>query len=194
MTDVYVHPSRRSKPSRTIAAGVVAVLLAFIAGPAAAHGEKIKTDPPEGTGLKSPPGSVSVTLSEAPTAQANLQVVDGCGRQVARAVKVQGSDIVASISGAQPGRWKASFRAISSVDGHESEDTWAFAVDGKKDCSKDEPTGDEESGDNDEIEQGTEATGDTAPAEEGSGFPVVPMAVGAAALLGAAFLVRRSTS
>lgn len=194
MTDVYVDTSRRSILSRTMVAGVVALLLALIAGPAAAHGEKVKTDPPEGTGLKIPPGSVSVTLSEAPTAQAKLQVVDGCGRQVARSVKVQGSDIVASVSNAEPGRWKASFRAISSVDGHESEDTWTFAVAGKKDCSKDEPSGGDESGDDDEIEQETEATGDTAPADEGSGFPVVPVAIGAVVLLVAAFLVRRSTS
>lgn len=194
MTDVYVNPSRASIPSRSIAAGIVALLLAFVAGPAAAHGEKVKTDPQEGTDLKTTPGTVSVTLSEPPTAQAKLQVVDGCGRQVVRAVKVQGSDIVASVSDAQPGRWKASFRAISSVDGHESQDTWAFAVDGKKDCSKDETAGDGETVDDDQIEQGTEATGDTAPADEGSGFPVVPVAIGAAGLLAAAFLVRRSTS
>lgn len=194
MTDVYVDTSRRSILSRTIVAGVVALLPALIAGPAAAHGEKVKTDPAEGVGLKSPPGSVSVTLSEAPTAQAKLQVVDGCGRQVARAVKVQGSDIVASVSDAEPGRWKASFRAISSVDGHESKDTWAFAVDGKKDCSKDETAGDDETVEDDQIEEGTEATGDTAPGDEGSGFPVVPVAIGAVVLLAAAFLVRRSTS
>ncbi len=194
MTDVYLDTPRRASLSRPIVTPLVVLLLALIAGSAAAHGEKVKTDPPEGAGLKSPPGSVSVTLSEAPTAQAKLQVVDGCGRQVARSVKVQGSDIVASVANAEPGRWKASFRAISSVDGHESEDTWAFAVDGKKDCSKDEPTGGEETGDDDGIEQGTEATGDTAPADEGSGFPVVPVAIGAVVLLGGAFLVRRSTS
>ena len=193
MTDVYEHTSRRPTLSRPIVTGLIALLLALVAGPAAAHGEKVKTDPPEGAGLDSPPGSVSVTLSEAPTAQAKLQVVDGCGRQVARSVKVQGSDIVASVADAEPGRWKASFRAISSVDGHESEDAWAFAVNGKKDCSKDDPSGDEEPAD-DQIEQGTEAMGDTAPADEGSGFPVVPVAIGAAVLLVAAFLVRRSTS
>ena len=193
MADVYVDTSRASILFRTIAAVVVAVTLALVAGPAAAHGEKVKTDPPEGAGLNSPPGSVSVTLSEAPTAQAKLQVVDGCGRQVARSVKVQGSDIVASVANAEPGRWKASFRAISSVDGHESEDTWSFAVDGKKDCSKDEPSGEEPAAD-DQIEQGTEATGVTAPGDEGSGFPVVPVAIGAVVLLLAAFLLRRSTS
>ena len=193
MIDVY-DTSPRATSSALIATGLIALSLAFMAGPAAAHGEKVKTNPPEGTGLKIPPGSVSVTLSEPPTAQAKLQVVDGCGRQVARSVKVQGSDIVASVSNAEPGRWKASFRAISSVDGHESEDTWTFGVGGKKDCSKDEPAGDDETADDDQIEQGTEATGDTAPADEGSGFPVVPVAIGAAVLLVAAFLVRRSTS
>ena len=170
------------------------VVLALVAGPAAAHGEKVKTDPPEGAGLKSPPGSVSVTLSEAPTPQAKLRVVDGCGRQVARSVAVQGSDIVAAIPNAEPGHWKASFRAISSVDKHESGDTWHFAVGGKKDCSKDDSSGEEDPADDDQIAPGTEATGDTAPADAGSGFPVIPVAIGAAILLVAAFLVRRTTS
>ncbi|MDQ5814721.1 MAG: copper resistance protein CopC [Actinomycetota bacterium] len=180
---------------RTTSVGLAAFLVVLaVAGPAAAHGEKVKTDPSEGTGVKTVPGRVSVTLSEAPTPQAKLQLTDGCGRQVARSVAVRGEDIVASVSDAQPGRWKASYRAISSVDGHESEGSWTFRVAGQKDCSEDETSGDDDPGDNDAIEPGTEATGDTAPAADASSFPVVPVAIGAAILLLAAFLVRRSTA
>ena len=177
---------------RTTSMGVAAFLLVLaIAGPAAAHGDKVKTDPPEGAMMKTVPGRVSITLSEAPTPQAKMQLTDGCGRQVARSVAVRGADIVASVSNAQPGRWKASFRAISSVDGHESEGSWAFRVAGDKDCSQDETSGDEPGGD-DEVEAG----GDTGPLTRSreSSFPVVPVAIGAAILLLAAFLVRRSTA
>ena len=173
--------------------GIAAFLLMFaFAAPATAHGEKVTTDPPEGAGVKTVPARVSVTLSEAPIPQAKLQLTDGCGRAVARSVAVRGADIVASVSNAQPGRWKASFRAISSVDGHESEGSWTFRVAGDKDCSQEETSGDEAPGDNDEIEAG----GDTAPLTRSteSGFPVVPVAIGAAILLLAAFLVRRSTA
>lgn len=178
---------------RTASTGIAAFLLVLAAaGPAAAHGEKVRTDPPDGAGVKTAPGRVSVTLSEAPTPQAKLQLTDGCGRQVARSVAVRGADIVASVSNAQPGRWRASFRAISSVDGHESEGSWTFRVAGDRDCSQDDTSGDDVPEDNDE----TEAGGDTAPLTRSteSGFPVVPVAIGAAILLLAAFLVRRSTA
>ena len=180
----------------TTSMGTVAFLLVLaVAGPAAAHGEKVRTDPPEGAAVKAVPGRVSVTLSEAPTPQVKLQLTDGCGRHVARSVAVRGADIVASVSNAQPGRWKASYRAISSVDGHESEGSWNFRVAGEKDCSQEETSGDEPGGD-DAIEPGTEAGGDTAPLTRSteSSFPVVPVAIGAAILLLAAFFVRRSTA
>ncbi len=181
---------------RTTSMGTAAFLLVLaVAGPAAAHGDKVRTDPPEGATVKTVPGRVSITLSEAPTPQVKLQLTDGCGRQVARSVAVREADIVGSVSNAQPGRWKASYRAISSVDGHESEGSWTFRVAGDKDCSQEDTSGDEP-GDNDAIEPGTEAGGDTAPltrSTESSG-PVVPVAIGAAILLLAAFLVRRSTA
>ena len=176
--------------------------LAFALAPFSAtwaHGEKEATDPEDGARLSRPPGEVSVTLSEAPGPGSSFMVSDGCSRDVVAAVEtdreaneVKGF-LAAVIEGGEPGTWKARYRAISSIDGHETKDTFTFEVRGKRDCSSSKGEGKGQgSGDDAQIGGGedTRIAGD----EEESSFPIVPIAVGTVVLVGVALVLRRSSS
>jgi methionine-rich copper-binding protein CopC len=172
-----------------------ALLLSLAVAPAAmGHGDEVKTTPKKGASVNAVPAEVTVSLSEDPTRDAVLRVRDGCDRNVVSDVSVSGDSIVATISDAEPGKWSATWRAISSVDGHDTDGNFSFTVDGKRDCSRDEPVDDAAAEDgsdgNASVQAGAPSNGDGAAAEDSASFPIVPVAIGAAALIAIAFVVR----
>ncbi|MGH2697770.1 MAG: copper resistance CopC family protein [Actinomycetota bacterium] len=181
-------------------------ILCFGAAAALAHGDKIKTDPKQNARVTMP-SEVSVSLSEAPVPQSQLLITDGCGQNVTGQVSIDGETLKASIGDAQPGKWKAAYRAVSAVDGHPTEDDWKFTVQGTADCDGDseetagepspEPTDTGEvaaAGENDDPTSaaGNDAT-NTSDSEESS-FPVIPVVLGGVALVAVAAVVRAKTA
>lgn len=175
------------KSRRAALAGTFLVLALWPTG-ALGHGEKVKTDPKDGATVSQVPKTVSVTLTEPPTEEAQFTVVDGCGDTVSGDPTVHDDMLMTTISGGEPGNWEASYRVISSVDGHQTKDTFAFKVGGKKNCSGDEPKEPKKDTANGNPGGGT-AQGPT-DEETGSSFPIVPVAAGTVALVGLAFVIR----
>jgi methionine-rich copper-binding protein CopC len=173
---------------RGLALVVTLVVSLWTVPGALAHGEKDKTDPKENATVSSPPKAVSVTLTEPPTNEAVLEVFDGCKRAVVSDVSVDGRTIRATVGDGQPGRWRARFEAVSTIDGHPTHDRWTFTVKGKADCSKKSknPGG---NGGNPEADSAA-PPGD----DGGADFPVLPVVLGAIGLLALALLVRMTSS
>ncbi len=164
----------------------VLVGLVAVPAPAHAHGDIQGSDPAPRSTVRRSPRSVAVTFTEAPTAQAVLTVTDGCRRDVTRAVDVTDATATVRVSSGEPGRWRVAYRVISSLDGHQTQGRYAFTVAGARDCTPDEdPTDD----------PGLAPTRAEAPRDReepaGSGAPVVPIALGAVALVAIALAVRR---
>ncbi len=166
----------------------VAAIVIALALPAAAwaHGNRQVEDPAEGAKLKKPPATITMTLSETPAQGSVLRATDGCGRKVLGEVSVDGSDLVLSVSGGQPGKWNVSYRAVSAEDGHLTHGRYSFSVAGKKDCSQPETPADQIAGG-----AGTRVESDD---DEGSSFPLVPFAIGTVVVVVAALLLRRAAS
>lgn len=127
---------------------------------------------------------MTLRLTEPPGPGSTMTVVDGCKRNVATRVKRSGSALVAVVKKAEPGRWHARFRGVSSVDGHTTRGGVRFVVRGKRDCTN-EPETQVGGGARTQIE---------AEAPEGEGFPIVPIAVGSLILVGGALVLRRLSS
>jgi methionine-rich copper-binding protein CopC len=165
-----------------------------------AHGDIVKTDPKKNAQVALPQ-VVSVTLAEAPVPQSKLAITDGCGRDVTEEVLVQDETMQASIRDAQPGKWTATIRAVSAVDGHQTEDDWSFTVEGTADCDGDteevEATDDSSpepaESTHDETAAGDDTSTNTSDSEEGS-FPVLPVIIGGVALVAVAAAVRAKSS
>lgn len=167
--------------------GPLAALLLWPSA-ALAHGETATTSPEHGATLKKTPKTVSVDLTEPPAQGAKFTVVDGCGDVVSKKPQVEAETVSARIGRAQPGRWKASYKAVSSVDGHVTDDEFVFKVRGKKDCSADQPK-DAKNGKN--KKGGPQAKGPRGPDEDdGGSFPVIPVVAGTGVLVGVAFVIR----
>ena len=177
------------RAKRIVMMGVV-LLLALWPAAAFGHGETTTTDPEDGATLGSAPKQVAVTLSEPPAKDAELEVVDGCGDTVSGNGKVDGQILSTAITKGEPGNWEASYRIVSAVDGHPTKDTWTFKVDGKKDCSADEPKDPKENGTPNSNGDGGGTAQGPGDEDEGSSFPVVPVAAGTAALVGLALIIR----
>jgi len=186
-----------------LSAVFVGAILSLNMGAAWAHGDIVKTDPKKNTEIAMPK-VVSVTLSEAPVPQSRLAVTDGCGRDVTDEVTVRGEVLQASIGDAQPGKWTAAIRAVSAVDGHQTEDDWSFTVEGTADCDGDTeevvPTDGPSPVETDTTDDVTSnaagdnsATTSTSDSEENS-FPIVPVALGGVALVAVAAFVRAKSS
>lgn len=163
--------------------------LTAAATPAGAHGEIQGTDPQPLSTVRRSPRSVAVTFTEAPTAQAVLEVTDGCKRDVARSVDVTDATATARLASGEPGKWKVSYRVISALDGHLTRGGYTFTVAGKKDCTPDKKPTDNPG---DGPTQAAPPKDEEEP--EGSSAPVVPIALGAIALVAVALIVRRSGS
>jgi methionine-rich copper-binding protein CopC len=173
----------------------MSLMLAIWPTGAFGHGNKIATDPKEGATLARAPETVTVMLTEAPAEGGVFTVLDGCGDTVSEDPQVDGEDLSTAITGGEPGRWEASYRVISSVDGHMTKDRFSFTVDGKKDCSPDEPKeAKNANGNGDGSGDGGQGGGGTArgpdDTDDGSSFPVVPVTAGTAVLVGLALLIR----
>ncbi|MGH2788791.1 MAG: copper resistance CopC family protein [Actinomycetota bacterium] len=174
------------------AIGAAACLLGSVA-PAWGHGREVVTVPKRDAVLRKSPALVTVTLSEAPTKDAVLKVTDGCNRELVGHLVVSGETVAVHLKRGQPGKYRARWRVISTVDGHPSDGSFSFTVKGVRDCSTD----DEGNGNGtDEPDPDATAPGGGAappPAEDGgddSGFPVVPVGLGALGVIGIALVAR----
>jgi methionine-rich copper-binding protein CopC len=177
---------------KMLLAGCSATFVALLACPALAHGDIHGTDPGRGATVRRAPRSVAITFTEAPTAQAVLQVTDGCRRDVTQGVDVTDATATVRVATGQPGEWQVSYRVISAVDGHQTRGGYAFTVAGRKDCTPDDPR---PTPDDNAVDGGDRAA-ETPGSEDasGSGAPVVPIAFGAVAVIVLALLIRRSGS
>ena len=171
--------------SRTVAASFAAVWLLLCAAPAFAHGDLQGSNPEGGSSIAKRPKRISLTLTEPPGPGTTVRVTDGCKRNVPARVDQSGQDVTAAVSQGEPGRWHVRFRAVSSIDGHTSKGGIRFTVRGKKDCSKD-GSDVEIDGGSDTLIESEESTGST--------FPVVPVVIGSAVLIGVAFVLRKISS
>lgn len=179
-------------PKKLLLASMALGVVVAAAAPAGAHGDIQATDPAAKATVRRAPRSVAITFTEAPTAQAVLNVTDGCKRDVGQGVEVAGATATVRVATGQPGKWQVSYRVVSSLDGHQTQGRYAFTVAGKKDCTPDEdPTDDPGDGPTQAAPGDTDETGDTG---DSSGAPVIPIALGAVALVAVALVVRRSGS
>jgi copper resistance protein C len=163
----------------------VACCVAAWAGPAGAHGKQIKTNPKRGAVVARPPGQVTVTLTEPATDAAVITVTDGCNQTLDGHIVVSGKELLVHVPPGRPGKYRVEWKAISAVDGHSTDGSFAFTVKGKRDCSSDKdknggatPTPDEPA-----------ATQPPGGSDESS-FPVVPVSLGALGVLGIALIAR----
>lgn len=169
-----------SKASRAVL--IALVITAALTPRAFAHGERGGSDPKAGARLGRAPGSVTVSFTEPPTGDGKFEVTDGCGRDVVTDLKIQNTEIEATLAGGQPGKWNVSWKIVSGLDGHPSSDGYKFSVaGGEPDCSVPAPA---ESGGRGSA-AGDEPSGR-------SNIPWIPIAVGSVVLVGAAVLLRRS--
>lgn len=132
------------------------LLLLFLgtgAAPALAHAERTSSTPESRSRVAAPPTEVSVSFTEPPVADADFQVLDGCQRDVVDELDVQGTDITASLSEGQPGRWRVEFHVVSGIDGHPTRDAFSFRVRGAANCTQEEDpppaAGEHDAGDDD---------------------------------------------
>ena len=172
---------------RGVSVLAAAVALLIPPGVASAHGDLQGTSPEDGSSVRRFPGEITVTLTEPPTKGAEARATDGCKRKVPAAVSVDGNDIVLSVSGGEPGKWKVSYRAVSAVDGHQTRGAFAFSVGGKKDCSA------EEEDPEDEVDAADDPgiIDNPDPPDEGTSW-LVWVGGGTLILVAAAFALRRS--
>lgn len=177
-----------------IRAGFAAAILGLALFPSAAfgHAEQVSSDPEAGSRLKEAPDHLVINVSETPVEDAtSVEVTDGCDRTIATDLFTEEKTIHVNLSEiGRPGRWKVVYDTLSAEDGHTSGGDFTFRVAGKKDCS--EPA--ESPAPSPEATSGAEPAG-AAPddgGDDGSGFPVVPVAAAAIAIAGVALLARGS--
>ena len=174
---------------RSLLLATAAALLALVPAPAFAHGDLDGTSPEDGSKVKEVPSEITITLTEAPTQGAEASAMDGCKRKVPAAVSVDGNDVVLTVEGGEPGKWKVKYRAVSSVDGHQTRGAISFTVAGKKDCSPDEP---DDSGDDIDASEDPGIIENPNPPDEGSSW-LLWVGGGTLLLVAAAFFIRRSS-
>lgn len=168
-------------------ATAVGLVVAFSAPPARAHGVIDNADPARGARVQDPPEAVVVTMTEAPVRGSVFVVTDGCGDEVSQEPQLSGQEVTIPIAAGEPGRWRVRFEALSSVDGHLVEGGYRFRVAGERDCSAPEDPETEAPDDDDQESPPPVAE---PPGDEGSSFPVVPVALGTVGIIGIAVLAR----
>lgn len=166
--------------------------LSVLSAPAGAHGDIESTSPKKGATLKEPTDHVLINFTEAPTDNASVQVIDGCGTDLTTDVFVTQRTLHVLLDDGQPGRWQVAYRVISAEDGHKTNGSFNFKVRGTADCDGDveEPDdGGETIGPDDGS--GEQAAPDAEPtSDQGNSLPLVAIFVGGLALIGIAALVR----
>jgi methionine-rich copper-binding protein CopC len=158
--------------------------LFLFAGAALAHGDLEDKEPKEGARLKKPPKHAYLTFTETPTNDSSLKVVDGCDENVVTKLEKFDVTLHAELGRGQPGEWTVRYDVVSNEDGHETKGSYTFTVKGSPDCDGSDTAG---QGDPD---------GEVAPSlpSDDSGFPIVPVAMGAVVLIGGAILIRVQSS
>ena len=174
-----------------VTAGVAVAL--SISAPAWGHADVEEMTPAANSKVAKPPREVMLVLVEPPGPGSTLQVRDGCRANVVDDVVADEGDsmLSAALTRGEPGRWKVRFQSISATDGHLVRGTFKFTVAGKHQCG--EPK--KNSGARGSNRQGPQAGDSRGDSDEsdGSSLPVVPLALGTAALVGVALVARRST-
>ena len=180
---------KESVRRRSLLFAIAATLVTLVPAPASAHGDLQGTSPEDGSRVKEVPAEITITLTEAPTQGAEVSATDGCKKKVPAAVSVDGDDIVLVPGGGEPGKWKVKYRAVSSVDGHQTRGAISFTVAGKKDCSPDEP---DDPGDDIDASEDPGILQNPNPPDEGSSW-LLWVGGGTVVLVAAAFFIRRSS-
>lgn len=155
--------------------GVIAGLIATC-GHAAAHGELDKATPGAGRHVGKAPEVIELDFAEPPTPDSKFEVTDGCRDDVLAQVSGEGPNARLEVSGGAPGRWKVSYRVVSSVDGHLVRGSYSFHVGNKKPCNP--------------VPSPTLAAPPVAGDDDGGGFPATPVLIGGAAVLALAVVIR----
>lgn len=168
---------------------LVTTSMVVLATPAWGHGDLRSTSPTDGQRVKNPPREVMIELTEPPTEQGlEATVRDGCSKRVPAAVSVEGSTILLTLEGGAPGHWMTKYRAVSSVDGHQTKGKFHFMVAGPHDCSEHEDESDDiAANDQPGIVQNPD------PPDSGSSMWIWFVLAGTVVLGGLAFVVRRSS-
>jgi methionine-rich copper-binding protein CopC len=173
-----------------VIAGVAVAL--SISTPALGHADVEEMTPSANSRVRKPPREVMLVLAEPPGPGSTLQVRDGCRANVVEDVVADEGEsmLSAALARGEPGRWRVRFQSISAVDGHLVRGGFKFTVSGKHRCGEGKNKGD--GGSNRQGPQAGDRRGDS-DESEGSSLPVVPLALGTAALVGIALVARRST-
>jgi methionine-rich copper-binding protein CopC len=161
---------------RAVTAGFMFLFL--MAAPALGHAKLSRSDPRDGQTVEEPPPELVMTFTEPPSANGRVEVLDGCGRDIARAIDVLNDDMTVALAAGQPGTWRVRMQVVSGADGHASSEKFKFTVDGETDCS---------------VAADDEGPTDNGESQGGGGIPgILIVAVGAGIVLaGLAFAVRR---
>jgi methionine-rich copper-binding protein CopC len=174
--------------ARWVIALTVGGLIALSVGPAAwGHADVEEATPSANSRVGKSPREVKLVLAEAPGPGSTLRVRDGCDANVVEDIVASEdtSTLSAALARGEPGRWRVRFASVSAVDGHLVRGGFKFTVAGKHRCGRNETK--VARGSN--RERPPSGEGD----EGGSSLPVVPLALGTAALVGIALVARRST-
>lgn len=158
--------------------GTLSVLVLLPATPASAHAELGPATPTPGARLTVVPDQLRLGFSESLAPDSRIRVMDGCSHPAEKAASVTGNQMVVSLVVGRPGTWRVSYDVISADDGHPSSGSYAFTVLGAPRCQ-------------DAAAPLTLPGGGTG--REQSQL-LLPALLGIVAMLGAAFVVRRSTA
>jgi methionine-rich copper-binding protein CopC len=152
--------------------------------PAFAHGDLVRSEPSGGSKIARAPREVRLVLAEPPGPGSTLRVRDGCADRVVEEIVTSEEDstLTARLARGEPGGWRVRFESVSAVDGHLVRGGFKFKVEGKRDCN------------DTKIARGANRQKPGPTDEDDSSLPLVPLAVGTAALVGIALVARRSTS
>ena len=169
-----------------------AALALSICAPALGHADVEETTPSANSRVGKPPREVKLVLAEPPGPGSTLQVRDGCRTNVVEDVMADEGEsmLSAALARGEPGRWMVRFESVSAVDGHLVRGGFKFTVAGRHRCGEGKNKGG--GGTNRQGPQAGDLPRDSD--ESGSSsLPVVPLALGTAALVGIALVARRST-
>lgn len=185
----------RVTPARSVATklGLSLAAVVLAAAPAYSHGDVGSTIPEAGSTLKGPPDHLIINFTEPPAKPSVVVVHDGCNDNIIDEVEFEDRVAHVYLTDGQPGTWKVSYQVVSAADGHRTKGSYALKVQGKADCSDKPENGGGGGNGNDAGDEGTAAGprgGGGTDADE-SPFPMVPVALGSAAVIVLALVARR---